>query len=142
MTQTILHCNNIRTHVFISHACGIWVFFVLLDLTESSRYLNHFGGEFLHYMSFFIDNHRVYLMIHKSWQRSHFCTTSKGNKLETVKTWINFNANLHLNLKWSDWFLYSIIFKIKQYKNAANIVNFLYYVKTRLKNTLLQYSLQ
>ena len=42
----------------------------------------------------------------QSWQHCHFWTTSNGNELETVKTQINFNANLHLSwhfefkLKW------------------------------------------
>ena len=47
-----------------------------------------------------------FLAIHKVGKNCHFWKTSNGNKLETVKTQINFNANLHLSwhfefkLKW------------------------------------------
>ena len=42
----------------------------------------------------------------QSWQCWHFCTTSNGNELETVKNWIRCIANLYLSryfkfkLKW------------------------------------------
>ena len=32
----------------------------------------------------------------QSWQCWHLCTTSNGNKLETIEGQISFNANLHL----------------------------------------------
>ena len=33
----------------------------------------------------------------QSWQHWHFCTTSNGNKLKTIKYQIRFRANLHLS---------------------------------------------
>ena len=58
----------------------------------------------------------------QSWQYWHFCTTSNGNKLEMITSWIHFNANLRL-LQCFEIKIIWLITTFNFFRNA-NIANF------------------
>ena len=71
----------------------------------------------------------------QSWQYWHFCTTSNENELKTVKYQISFQSKftfvMVLGIKIKVISLSNFVSNLSNAKNV-NVVNFVYYGKTRL----------